>query len=153
MLRKSNKVIQLAKQLMKDLKPYCKKIEIVGSIRRNEKNPKDIDFVIIPKNKEKIKEILGKRGKFLQGGEKKVYFKIQRVEVEIYFTNFKSWGATLLAYSSRRGASIGLRIIARAKGYKLNQYGLFKKGKYIAGRTEREIYKSLGRKYKEPENR
>jgi len=41
-----------------------------------------------------------------------------------------------------------LRIIARTKGFKLNQYGLFKKGKYVAGKTEKEIYEALGRKYK-----
>ena len=59
----------------------------------------------------------------------------------------------MLAYSSKIGSSIGLRIVARKKGFKLNQHGLFKKGKRIAGRTEKEIYKALGRPWKLPENR
>lgn len=152
-MAKNNKVVKLADKLYSELKPFCKRIKIAGSIRRKEKSPKDIDFIIIPKNKKKIKELLNKKGKFLQGGDKKLYFKIQKIKVEIYFTTEKSWGAILLAYSSKKGSAIGLRILARAKGFKLNQYGLFKKGKYVAGKTEKEIYSKLGRKYKSPKNR
>ena len=149
-------VINLSKKVYKWLKPFCKKIEIAGSIRRKEKNPKDIDVVLIPKSerhKQKIFETLKLKGKFVQGGEKKDTFKVQGVKVELYFTTPESWGATLLAYSSRKGSAIGLRIFARLKGYKLNQYGLFKKGKYVAGKTEREIYDALGKNWKEPWNR
>ena len=59
----------------------------------------------------------------------------------------------LLAYSTRFGESIGLRVIAKRKGMKLNQYGLFKDGKRIAGKTEKEIYHALGREWKSPEKR
>ncbi|MEK6757948.1 MAG: hypothetical protein AABX88_02355, partial [Nanoarchaeota archaeon] len=51
----------------------------------------------VASHKEKIIEILGKKGKFMQGGEKRSAFKIEGVKVEIYYTNEKSWGATLLA--------------------------------------------------------
>ena len=61
----------------------------------------------------------------------------------------------LLAYSSRKGSGIGLRLVAKRKGFKLTQHGLFdrKTGKRIAGKTEEEIYHALGRDYKKPENR
>ncbi len=164
---KSQHVLSLSKRILKSLKPHCKKIEITGSIRRKEKNPIDIDVVLIPKNrlsqvrsgssesqaKAKIIGVLKTKGKFLQGGDKRATFKIEGVKVELYFTTPESWGATLLAYSSRVGASIGLRIVARTKGFKLNQYGLFKRGKYIAGRTEQDIYKALGRPWKPPKKR
>jgi len=145
-------VIKLSSQITKWLSPFCKKIEIVGSIRRGEKSPGDIDIVLIPKNKEKIKEILSKKGKFVKGGELIHTYKIEDVKVELYFTNSNEWGATLMTYSGPRGANIGLRIIARTKGFKLTQHGLFnrKTGKRIAGKTEGEIYKALNRPYKEP---
>jgi DNA polymerase (family X) len=146
-------VYSLAKELERNLSKYCKKIEVAGSIRRKEKNPRDIDIVLIPKDREKILEILNKKGKFLQGGEKRSTFKINRIKVELYYTTPQSWGATLLAYSSRKGSAIGLRIFARFRGFKLNQYGLFKKGKMIAGKTEQEIYKALGKRYKQPKDR
>lgn len=146
--KKSSHVLSLSKKILKELKPLCKKIEIAGSIRRGKPNPKDIDIVLIPKDKQKIINFLETKGKFLQGGEKRVSFKIRGVKVELYFTTPGSWGATLLAYSSKKGAAIGLRIFAKIRGYKLNQYGLFKKKKYVAGRTEEEIYHALGKKWK-----
>lgn len=146
-------ILSLAKRILKTLKPFCRKIEIAGSIRRKEKKAKDIDIVLIPKNIEKIKNTLSKKGKFLQGGDKRMTFRIEGIKVELYFTKPESWGATLLSYSSRVGSAIGLRIYARARGFKLNQYGLYKKGKQIAGKTEKDIYKALGKKYKEPWNR
>ena len=152
-MEKRKHVVNLANRIIKELKPLSKKIQIAGSIRRKEPNPKDIDIILIPKNKEKIEEFLNKKGEFVQGGEKEATFKIEGVKVELYYTVPEEWGATLLAYSSKKGSSIGLRVIAKLKGFRLNQQGLFRKGKRLAGRTEHEIYKALGRKWKIPENR
>ena len=153
--REGGFVLKLARQVVKWIKPYAKRIEIVGSIRRKEKNPVDIDIVLIPRDKRKIEQILKNKGKKILGGEQKVYFKIQGVEVELYYTNMEEWGATLLAYSSRKGSSIGLRVVARTKGFKLSSHGLFnrKTGKRVAGKTEQEIYHALGRAWKPPEKR
>ena len=151
--RKGNFVIKLSRKIVREIKPYCKKIMVVGSIRRKEKNPVDIDIVLIPKDKKKIEETLSKKGKKLLGGDKKAYFKIEGVEVELYYTIPEEWGAALLAYSSEFGAGIGLRVVAKKKGFKLSQHGLFKNGKRVAGRTEEEIYHALGRPWKKPEKR
>jgi len=149
--KRGSHILSLAKRIVRQLKPYCKRIEIVGSIRRKEKNPKDIDIVLIPKNREKLVNFLKTKGKYIQGGEHESTWKIEGIKVELYYTNSEEWGAELLAYSSKKGAGIGLRIVARLKGFKLTQHGLFnrKTGKRIAGKTEREIYNALGRKYKE----
>ncbi len=153
--RKGKVVRDLALKVVKYLKPLCKKIEIVGSIRRKEPKPVDVDIVLIPKDKGKLEEFMKTKGKFLQGGTKKSRWRIEGVNVELYYTTLESWGAALMAYSSKFGAGIGLRVVARKKGFKLNQYGLFerKTGKRIAGKTEHEIYHALGRSWKPPENR
>jgi len=151
--REGKFVIKLSNKILKYLKPFCKRIEIAGSIRRKEKNPVDIDIVLIPKDRIKLEELMKHKGRFIQGGEKKSRWRIEGVNVELYYTKKEEWGATLLAYSSRFGASIGLRVIAKRKGMKLNQYGLFKDGKRIAGKTEKEIYHALGRDWKSPERR
>lgn len=151
--REGNFVIKLSKKIISLLKPYSKKIQVVGSIRRNSENPVDIDIVLIPKDKEKIKEVLSKKGKFLEGGEKMATFKIEGVKTELYYTIPEEWGACLLAYSSKKGSEIGLRMVAKRMGFKLNQHGLFKNNKMIAGKTEEEIYHALGREWKRPEDR
>ena len=153
MKKRGKFVINLSKTILRKLQPYVKKIEVAGSIRREKPNPRDIDIVLIPKNREKISEVMNSLGKFMEVSEKKQTYRIKKISVELYFTSEESWGATLLAFSSKRGSAIGLRIIARFKGFKLNQYGLFKKGKMMAGRTEKDIYRALGRKYKDPKDR
>jgi len=146
-------VIKLANNLIKNLKPYSKRIQIAGSIRRKDSNPIDIDIVLIPKDKEKLETYLRKKGKYMQGGEKESTFKIKGIKVELYYSTTEEFGATLLAYSSKTGSSIGLRVVAKKLGFKLSQHGLFKKNRRVAGKTEYSIYKALGRPYKEPEKR
>lgn len=154
-MEKGDKVLNLAEKIEKKLKPFCSKIEIAGSIRRHEKNPVDIDIVLIPKNKDKLEDFIKTKldGKFLQGGKHESTWKIGGVKVELYYTTKDEWGAELLAYSGKKGSNIGLRLVAKRKGFKLTQHGLFKGNKKIAGKTEREIYEALGRPYKKPENR
>lgn len=151
--KKGSFVLRLADNLVKSLKPFCKKIQVAGSIRRKEQNPIDIDIVLIPKSKEKLEDFMKKKGEYIQGGEHESTWKIKKVKVELYYALSEEWGATLLAYSSKTGSSIGLRMVAKRKGMKLNNHGLFKKGKRIAGKTEQEIYKALERPWKKPEDR
>ncbi|MCW8966656.1 MAG: hypothetical protein OQK82_08240 [Candidatus Pacearchaeota archaeon] len=141
---------KLSNKIESWIKPYIKRIKVAGSVRRKEKNIRDLDFVLIPKNKEKLKEFLKTKGKYLQGGESESTWEIQGIKIELYYTILEEWGASLLAYSSKKGSAIGLRVIAKLKGYKLNNHGLWKNNKRIAGKTEREIYKALKRPYKEP---
>ena len=155
MKERGGRVLSLSRRIISSLKPYSKKIQIAGSIRRGEKNPGDIDIVLIPKDKEKILNIMKKKGKHILGFNKKAYFMVEGVKVELYFTTPEEWGAALLAYSSKKGSGIGLRIVARMKGFKLTQHGLFNRKtlKRVAGKTEEEIYLALRRPWKKPEDR
>ena len=65
----------------------------------------------------------------------------------------ESYGATLLYATGPLGSSISRRKLAQEKNLKLNQYGLWKGKKMIAGKTEREIYNKLGLSYRPPEER
>jgi len=151
--RQGKEVIKLATSISKALKPLTYRLEIVGSIRRKSPSPIDIDIVVIPRSKNKIIIHLKKKGTYLQGGEKRASFKIKSVKVEIYFANKSSWGAHMMTYTGPFQYNIGLRMKAKNKGLLLNQYGLFRKNKQIAGSTELSIYKALGKHYKEPQLR
>jgi DNA polymerase (family 10) len=75
----------------------------------------------------------------------------------------ESFGAALQYFTGDKYHNIKLREIAIKKGYKLNEYGLFKakseKRKVksreimVAGKTEEEIYEKLGMEWMEPELR
>jgi len=157
-MNRGERVLHLVKKIVREIKPFCSRIEIAGSIRRKKPNPGDIDIVLIAKkesDKQKIKEKLMKHGKFLQGGDKEMFFRTEGIDFQLFFTIPNEWGATLLAYSGKKGSNIGLRRVAMRKGLKLTNHGLFnrKTGRRIAGKTETEIYHALGRPYKEPWNR
>ena len=152
-MKSGGEVEKLAIKIISELKPFCKKIKIVGSIGRHEKKHVDIDIVLIPKDRGKLENFMKTQGKFLQGGEHESTWKVEGVQIELYYTNKKEWGAELLAYSSSKGSAIGLRVLAKKKGFHLTQHGLFKNGKRIAGKTEKEIYRALGKSWKKPEER
>jgi len=147
-------VLNLSKEVFKILKPLSKRIMIAGSIRRKEKNPVDVDIVLIPKDKQKIIDCLKNKGRYVQGGDKRVTFRIRGIKTEIYYATPDDWGAMLMAYTGPFGFNIGFRTIAKRKGYLLNQYGLFGRGgKHMAGKTEKSIYEALSKKYKSPKLR
>ena len=56
-------------------------------------------------------------------------------------------------FTGSKAHNIKLRQLAIKKGLKLSEYGIFRKDKKIAGRTEEEMYKTLGLIYIPPELR
>jgi len=65
----------------------------------------------------------------------------------------KGFGAALQYFTGDKRHNITLRVLAEKKGYKLNEYGLWRGKKLVAGRTEDEIYKMLGMQTPPPEIR
>jgi DNA polymerase (family 10) len=65
----------------------------------------------------------------------------------------ESFGAALCYFTGSKAHSVALRRIAQEKDLKLNEYGLFRNGRSIAGRTEEEVYEALGLSYIAPELR
>lgn len=156
--KKGTIVRKLAQEIKILIRPYCRRIELAGSIRRGVVNPVDIDIVLIPKSatsKDEILTLLRKEGKFMSGGDRRTTFRIEGIKVELYYADETNFGAMLLSYTGSSGYQIGLRIIARKKNLLLNQYGLFerKTKKRIAGKTEKSIYKKLQKIYKRPQDR
>ncbi|MFH0836801.1 MAG: DNA polymerase/3'-5' exonuclease PolX [Candidatus Aenigmatarchaeota archaeon] len=65
----------------------------------------------------------------------------------------KSYSASLNYFTGSKDHNVALRRIAIQKKMKLNEYGLFKDGKNIAGVDEKSLYQALGLKYIAPELR
>jgi len=152
-----NEVISYAHREVNVLKKYAKKIELAGSIRRKADSPEDIDIVLIPQNWQSKQKIIQyalrqKRGN-IGRGERLVAYKKGRIEVDVYFAEPKTWGAMLMFLTGPNRYNIALRKIAKNMGLKLNQYGVWKGEKCLVSKTERAIYKALGKTFKSPELR
>jgi DNA polymerase/3'-5' exonuclease PolX len=152
-------VIAQANRIEKQIQPFVKKSEIVGSIRRKKENPVDVDIVVVPKagKEDALKEKLKKESsKIYQEGERKFSGRINGIKTEVVFAKPEEYGAAVLTYTGSFGHNIGLRRIAQKKGLLLNEKGVFdrKTGKRLGGKTEREIYRILERpRFKGPEER
>ncbi len=91
----------------------------------------------------------------LASGETKVAFVIfpENLQVDIRFVPRESYGAALLYFTGSKEFNVMMRRTAIEHGMLLNEYGLFKDGEYVAGKTEEEVFKKLGIKPVPPETR
>lgn len=132
-------------------------IEIAGSYRRRQETIGDIDILVTC---DKSHEIMDKFvayedvQKVLSKGEtySSVILK-SGIQVDIRVVQQKSYGAALLYFTGSKSHNIELRKLAKAKAWKINEYGVFEGENFIAGNTEEGIYKKLDLPYIEPELR
>lgn len=147
----------IAEQIVEHLKGKAvSNIAIAGSLRRFKETIGDVDILVTSKQPAKVMEAFmnmpGKKRK-LAKGPKKASIIIDGLQVDLRIVDPSSWGAALQYFTGNKQHSIITRKIAIKKGYKLNEYGLFKSDKAIAAKTEEQIYKKLGLQYIPPELR
>ena len=75
------------------------------------------------------------------------------IDVDLRVIPEKSFGSALQYFTGSKDHNIALRKIAIDLGLKLNEYGVFKGNKFVAGKTEEEVYKILKMQWIPPELR
>ncbi len=138
------------------LNPYCKKIEVVGSIRRKKPVAKDIDLVVIVDNLWDFHAELKGMGELVLSGPKLFRLMIGNVQVDIYIATEDTWATLLLIRTGSAENNIRLAALAKKRGWRLaaSGDGLFNEnGERIAGDTERSIYDMLDLPWQLPEER
>lgn len=149
----------VAKRIVETLrqKTGSKKIEWAGSLRRMKENIGDIDILATGLDKEKIIQAfihLPEVKEVLASGETKASVIVERgTQIDLRVVEEDSYGAALQYFTGSKGHNIHLRGIAKAKGIKINEYGVFKGKKKIGGKEEKDVYRSLGMDWIEPELR
>lgn len=133
-------------------------LELTGSLRRKEETIGDIDILAISTHPKPVMDAFVKLpfvSKVILHGPKKSEVLLENgLQVDLRVFEKKSFGAAMIYFTGNKQHNIELRKIAIAKGWKLNEYGLFdKNGVFLAGGTEEEVYKWLGYRYIPPEKR
>jgi DNA polymerase (family 10) len=140
----------------------CKKISkinIAGSLRRMRETIGDLDILACAKDPDAVIDHFIRYPEVAQvlakGTTKSSALLNDNLQVDLRVVEEKSFGAALQYFTGSKDHNVILRGLAIKKGFKLNEYGLFDKTteKYIAGKTEKEIYKKIGLQYIEPELR
>lgn len=126
------------------------RVEVCGSIRRGKREVGDLDLVVDGD----LQVLVGDpRWSWVEGGQAKCTLDFRGAQVNLLRSDDDSWGAAILYFTGPHDYNIGYRAMAKRKGMLLNEKGLWKDGRRVAGRTEGEIYTALGREYKRPEER
>ncbi len=132
-------------------------ISAAGSLRRWKETIGDIDILASGKGGTKIIEIFTKFPKvvrILAAGETKGSVIVAGgIQVDLRIVEPKSYGAALQYFTGSKAHNIKLRNIAKSKGLKLSEYGVFRGKKMVAGKSEHDVYKILGLAYVPPEMR
>jgi len=157
---------QLAQAIMEPLKAAVPRarVEICGSIRRKKATSKDIDIVFAAATQAQLRK--GRKAFMELGwddvlgeGDTRITVVKDGVQVDIRFVPLESYGSAVLHFTGSGEFNVVMRARAKAKGYLLNEYGLFRRGangtqgKLVASKTEQEIFGALGYPFIEPKER
>ena len=133
------------------------KIMLTGSLRRMKETIGDLDIMVASNQPEKVMNFFVKMPEvsyvYSKGKTKTLARFKNGMDADIEIVPSKSYGAAILAFTGDKRHNIALRVLAEKKGYKLNDFGLWKGRKMVAGKTEEEIYRALGMQTPPPEIR
>ncbi|MDI6846233.1 MAG: helix-hairpin-helix domain-containing protein, partial [Candidatus Saccharicenans sp.] len=135
-------------------------ISAAGSLRRMKETVGDIDILATGKDGQKIIKYFTafpKTVQVLAEGDTKGSILIEtetgKRQVDLRIVDEDSFGAALQYFTGSKAHNIKLRGLARDRGLKISEYGVFKGERKIAGRTEEEVYRVFGLPVIPPEMR
>jgi DNA polymerase (family 10) len=121
---------------------------VAGSIRRGRPTVGDIDLVVAALPHTEVTRLfaaLPEVAQVLACGDRQARVKLASgLQADLWVAAPGSFGATLIHATGGKAHNIALRRRAQALGLRLNEHGLHRGRRRIAGRTEAEVYAALG---------
>jgi len=148
-----------AESLVRHLKKArgLKRIVVAGSYRRRKETVKDLDILVSCPWSAKIMDLFvgyeDVRRVLSKGTTRSAVILRSGFQVDLRVIPEASYGAALQYFTGSKEHNIAIRKIAVQKKLKVNEYGVFRGDKRIAGKTEEEVYKQVGLPFIEPELR
>ncbi|MDD5222819.1 MAG: DNA polymerase/3'-5' exonuclease PolX [bacterium] len=151
--------LPLAEEIMTGLRGKFKitMISPAGSLRRMRETVGDIDILAGSSQGKKIVEAFTRlpmvKETLAAGDTKGSIITDEGLQVDLRVVPEKAFGAALQYFTGSQAHNVKLRGIAHKMGIKVNEYGVFRGEKLIAGQTEEGVYQSLGMQCPPPEMR
>jgi DNA polymerase (family 10) len=137
--------------------PGVGRVEVVGSFRRWKETVGDLDvlaeseagaavvahFTEFPEIAQVLARGSTKSSVRLRGG----------LQVDLRVVPRESYGAALVYFTGSKAHNIALRRMGQERGLKINEYGVFRGARRVAGRDEEEVYRAVGLPWIPPELR
>jgi DNA polymerase (family 10) len=152
-------ILPAVSEILENLKKLkeVQRISPAGSVRRMKETIGDVDILAAASNPKKVINYFTSLPgivKIWGQGPTKASIRLQQgFDVDLRVLPEKEFGSALQYFTGSKEHNIATRMLAINKGLKLNEYGVFRGKKMIAGETEKEVYEALGLFYIEPELR
>ena len=137
--------------------PGVKQVAIAGSYRRCKETVGDLDILVTAQdsgpvmdrlvNYEEVKDVVS------HGATRSTVILTSGIQVDVRVVDDSSFGAALHYFTGSKAHNIAIRRLGQQRGLKINEYGVFKGEKRVAGNTEESVFKTVGLPYIPPELR
>jgi DNA polymerase (family 10) len=132
-------------------------VDVCGSIRRRKEIVRDMDILVAAENHEKVTSFfvsIPEAEEVLVTGDTKTSVRMKSgIEADLRVVSEKEFPYALMYFTGSKEHNVRLRGIAKKKGWKLNEYGLFDGENLVRCKSEEEIYHALGLPFIHPELR
>jgi DNA polymerase (family 10) len=128
-----------------------------GSYRRSRETVGDLDILVTARKSSPVMKRLLEYdavAKVLSSGDTRSSVVLRSgLQVDVRLVEQTSFGAALQYFTGSKDHNIAIRRLGQQRGLKINEYGVFRFEKQMAGRTEASVYQTLDLTYIPPELR
>jgi len=136
------------------------RLEFAGSYRRGKETVGDLDLLVVSDDHSGVMDQFASFPaivEIIQRGETKMSVRVtDAFQIDLRVVAERSWGAALQYFTGSKEHNVRVRGIAKTKGMKINEYGVFDandEARRLAGNDEAEIYALVGLPWVPPEMR
>ncbi len=137
--------------------PGVKRVAVAGSYRRRKETVGDLDILVTATRDSPVIDRFAHGedvAEVVSRGKTRSTVRLRSgVQVDLRVVPEVAYGAALQYFTGSKDHNIAVRKIAAKKGLKINEYGVFRGSKRVAGRTEAEVYAEIGLPVMPPELR
>jgi DNA polymerase (family 10) len=137
--------------------PGVERLDVAGSFRRRAETVGDVDILVASEKPRPIADrFVHDRdvGRVLAHGDTRCSVVLRSgLQVDLRIVPAVSYGAALHYFTGSKAHNIAVRTLGIKRGLKINEYGVFKGRRQIAGREEADVYQAVGLPWMPPELR
>ncbi|MBU6420559.1 MAG: DNA polymerase/3'-5' exonuclease PolX [Gammaproteobacteria bacterium] len=134
-----------------------KTVTVAGSYRRRRDTVGDLDILVTARRGTPVMRRFTRYdavAEVLSAGATRASVRLRNgMQVDLRLVPEASYGAALYYFTGSKAHNIAVRKIAVGKGLKINEYGVYRGARRIAGRSEAELFAAVNLPYVPPELR
>jgi len=137
--------------------PAVARLEVAGSYRRRKDTVGDVDILVASSRPRTVVKRFTTYGRVkdvqAEGPTRSSVLLDCGLQADLRVVPAASFGSALHYFTGSKSHNIAVRALGLKQGLKINEYGVFRRTRRIAGGTEQEVYQAVGLPWIPPELR